>query len=58
MIFEKNRDTGSFLAGIPVVLVLWSAGYFLSNGLILRPKQSIIGRKEGTLDERSSNEII
>ena len=58
MIFEKNRDTGSFLAKIPVVLVLWSAGYFLSNGLILRPKQSIIGRKEGTLDERSSNEII
>ena len=48
----------SHVAGIPVVLVLWSAGYFLSNGLILRPKQSRIGRKEGALDERSSNEII
>ena len=43
---------------ILVAHILRAAGVFLSNMFIFRPKLSIIGRKEMTLDERSSHEIV
>ena len=43
---------------IPVVPLGEPRVSFLSNGLIFRPKSSIIGRKEGPLDDRSYYEIV